>query len=587
MRDLAGHLPLPRSSFVTEVDRAALRISLGAVPAPNTYRSNVESTSVRRAADRRRRRWRRARRSIGGLAAVLAIAGLAFAAAVHWWSGASLAADRVALARIEVQPLGGSLVSARAYGAGGARIPLSVDGGRLLPRTLLSPGEAITIVVLVHRPSLLGWALGHSRTERLSLETPLARPTQRWPTLSAHKALTVGFSDAVDRVSYSTGRRRRIVSAHGSRVLSLGTRGPSGTVEVSAAARPWERLGAPVRITWFPPSRLPVVIVSPSLAGPLAPRSTIRLTFSRPVSEAIGSARPRFSVPVPGRWRTSGSDSHSLVFSPTGFGFPLAATAQVELPREFAVSDGDSPVKPARTIGLKVAGASLLRLQQLLADAGYLPLSWRPKGEPVSRQPLAEITAAVKPPEGTFSWRYPNTPPELQRLWIPAQPNQLTRGAVMLFEENHGLAVDGFAGARVWRALLGEAVDATKRREGYSYVYVHRNVPQLLTLWHNGRTVLTSPGNTGVPAAPTQLGTYPVFEHIPVGTMSGTNPDGSHYNDPGIRWISYFHGGDALHSFNRSSFGTPQSLGCVELPLATAARVWPYTPIGTLVTIEN
>ena len=64
--------------------------------------------------------------------------------------------------------------------------------------------------------------------------------------------------------------------------------------------------------------------------------------------------------------------------------------------------------------------------------------------------------------------------------------------------------------------------------------------------------VLTSPGNTGVPAAPTQLGTFPVFEHIPVGTMSGTNPDGTHYNDPGIRWISYFHGGEALHAFNRA-----------------------------------
>jgi hypothetical protein len=33
--------------------------------------------------------------------------------------------------------------------------------------------------------------------------------------------------------------------------------------------------------------------------------------------------------------------------------------------------------------------------------------------------------------------------------------------------------------------------------------------------------------------------------------------------------------------------GTPQSLGCVELPLASAAKVWPYTPIGTLVTVED
>ena len=69
--------------------------------------------------------------------------------------------------------------------------------------------------------------------------------------------------------------------------------------------------------------------------------------------------------------------------------------------------------------------------------------------------------------------------------------------------------------------------------------------------------------------------------------MSGTNPDGSHYHDPGIRYISYFNGGDAIHAFNRASFGTPQSLGCVELPLASAARVWPFTPIGTLVTVEN
>ena len=48
-----------------------------------------------------------------------------------------------------------------------------------------------------------------------------------------------------------------------------------------------------------------------------------------------------------------------------------------------------------------------------------------------------------------------------------------------------------------------------------------------------------------------------------------------------------FYRGDAIHAFPRASFGTPQSLGCVELPLPAAAKVWPYTPIGTLVTVEN
>jgi peptidoglycan hydrolase-like protein with peptidoglycan-binding domain len=234
-----------------------------------------------------------------------------------------------------------------------------------------------------------------------------------------------------------------------------------------------------------------------------------------------------------------------------------------------------------------VAPASFLRLEQLLAQEGYLPLDWTPAGEAVEPTMRRELAAAVDPPPGRFEWRYPSTPPELQALWKTGEPNTIVRGAVMMFQHDHRLTVDAIAGPKVWAAAISDAVAGKRRSGGYSYVYVHREVPQLLTLWHNGKVVLTSPGNTGVPAAPTALGTWPVFEHIPVGRMRGTNPDGTHYDDPGIRWISYFHGGEALHAFNRASFGTPQSLGCVELPLAAAARVWPYTPIGTLVTIEN
>jgi lipoprotein-anchoring transpeptidase ErfK/SrfK len=157
----------------------------------------------------------------------------------------------------------------------------------------------------------------------------------------------------------------------------------------------------------------------------------------------------------------------------------------------------------------------------------------------------------------------------------------------MRFEDTHGLEVDALAGPRVWRALIADAIAGEREADPYAYVFVHRGVPQSLNLWVGGQVILTSPGNTGVPQAPTQLGTFPVFEHIPIGTMSGTNPDGTHYNDPGIRWISYFNHGDAIHAFNRASFGTPQSLGCVELPLEAAAKVYPYTPIGTLVTVED
>lgn len=513
--------------------------------------------------------------------------GAGLAGAVFWWSGAQLVGDQVGLARVELQPLAGSLVSATASGPSGAPIHLLVRGRRLQPTVSLAPGEAVTVVVVVRRPGWLRWALGRSRTERLRVRAPVGNLRERWLTTNAQGAVRLRFDAPIDRVAYrSTGSSRTIVSASGARTVTLHVHGAAGTVEVASAARSWERFGAPATVTWFPASRLPVVVVEPSRADPIAPRTPITLTFSQPFAAALGSARPRFVSAVPGDWSTI--DAHTLRFTPTGFGFPFATALRLRFPRRVNVSDAGSAPAASESAAWKVAGARFLRLQQLLADAGYLPVSFHARaGHAVAPTAASEVAAAVAPPPGTFAWRYPNTPAELRQLWLPGQPNAITRGAVMMFEHDHGLSVDGVAGAQVWHALLVDAIEGKTRAGGYSYVYVHRNIPQLLTLWHDGRIVLTSPGNTGVPAAPTRLGTFPVFEHIPVGTMSGTNPDGSHYHDPGIRWISYFNGGDALHAFNRASFGTPQSLGCVELPLATAARVWPYTPIGTLVTIEN
>jgi peptidoglycan hydrolase-like protein with peptidoglycan-binding domain len=302
----------------------------------------------------------------------------------------------------------------------------------------------------------------------------------------------------------------------------------------------------------------------------LRPRSALTLTFARSVSAGLGSRLPRLEPATRGSWKQL--DAHTLSFQPAGFGFGLGNTIHVRL--------------PGRSLTWTVASGSILRLQELLARAGYLPLRWRPAADPPST-PAAEIAAAVSPPPGNFSWRYAQTPASLRTLWKPGGWNVVTQGAVMRFQYTHGLATDGVPGPLVWRALLRDDLAGRRLATGYSYVFVHETIPQSLSLWHNGRVILTSPGNTGIAQAPTAPGTWPVFEHIPVGTMSGTNPDGSHYNDPGIRWISYFHGGDALHAFPRASFGTPQSLGCVELPESAAAQVWPHTPIGTLVTIES
>ena len=519
------------------------------------------------------------------MTATLSLAG-AGAAAVYW-TGVALTTDPTALARVELGPLAGALASARAVGAAGEPIRLTIRGGQLIPQARLTPGEQVSIVVIVRRPSWLSWALGRDRRTLIKIRTPVANVSARWLTRPAGSAVRVAFDRPVVSIGYGTsGQRVRRELNSPRRVILVDTRTAVGSLEVAAAARTWERLGQPVRVSWFPPAALPVLITSPGPGARITPLTPIRLTFSRPVAEVLGSTLPTISPITPGHWKRI--DSHSVVFLASGLGVSLGTEVSVRLPHAAAVSTGSArPLHTTRLVQWTVPPASTLWLQQLLAQAGYLPLDWTPAGSPVTPTRRAELQAAIEPPSGHFDWGYPNIPPELRSLWIPGQPNQITRGAVMMFEHDHRLAVDGFAGPDVWSALIGDLIGGKRRSDGYSYVYVHRQLPQSLNLWHNGQTVLSSPGNTGVPAAPTQLGTFPVFEHIPVGTMSGRNPNGSRYVDPGIRYISYFHGGDAIHAFNRASFGTPQSLGCVELPLASAEKVWPYTPIGTLVTIEN
>ena len=67
--------------------------------------------------------------------------------------------------------------------------------------------------------------------------------------------------------------------------------------------------------------------------------------------------------------------------------------------------------------------------------------------------------------------------------------------------------------------------------------------------------------------------------------MSGTNPDGSHYSDPGVPWVSYFNGGDALHGFLRASYGSRRASAASRCRTRRPHEVYPYTPIGTLVHV--
>ena len=520
---------------------------------------------------------------------LFAAGALAAGAALLWWPDPSVEPDAEALARIAEPGYAGHVSKVVVRRADGSAIPVDVRHGGLWPAEQLGVGEKLTVEVTVRRPGWAGWLVGHTASVTRVVRTPSAHLRERWLELDQGDPVVARFRLPVRKVVLRVhGHARTLQFAHVRRTVDIGLSASAheraGSVSVSAAPSAWERPPEPTQLSWFPSRPVAQALVEPSTGVELAPDRPITLTFSRPVRTIFGTRLPTLTPATPGRWHLR--DTHTLAFEPRGLGYPLSGHVAVHLPQPVGLPQAAGRAK-TRTLAWDVRHGTILRLEQLLAQAGYLPLEWSPAADPPTTSAHAELAAAADPPAGRFHWRYENTPHELLALWKTGEWNEIVRGAVMMFQHTHDLEVDGFVGPKVWGALLADTLAGRTKTDGYSYVYVHRNVPQSLTLWHNGRTILRSPGNTGVPAAPTQLGTFPVFEHIPIGTMSGTNPDGTRYHDPGIRWISYFNHGDAIHAFPRASFGTPQSLGCVELPLDAAAEVWPYTPIGTLVTVEN
>ena len=489
--------------------------------------------------------------------------------------------DSSALAKINMGLAGGTVQSVHVTGPKGRAIPVSVSGGLIVPRGKLRPNERVSIVVVVKRPGWIGWLAGSTDTETLTLATPKTSLESHYLTLASGAPIKLTFSHPVSTFAYGQpGALRHETFARPQAVVTITRPSSAGTLAVAASPRTWESAGT-AYVTWFPAGAPSSAVVSPAPGTHISSSTPITLTFSKPYANILGGKMPNLSGSPPGRW--SALNSHTIVFKPTGYGYGLDATVSVQLPSGVQIVSAHGGV--ASNASWTVPSATSLRLNQILAQLGYLPVKWQPAGRPVGLTPAAQLSAAITPPAGNFSFIWANTPGSLKAQWNPDQQTVVSQGALMAFEQDQGMYGTSPGPAQVWHALISAAIKDQRSTFGYTYVMVSEASPESLTLWHSGRTVMTVPVNTGIPAAPTATGTYPVFEHILSGTMSGTNPDGSHYSDPNIPFTSYFNGGDALHGFIRASYGSPQSLGCVEMPYATAGRVYPYTPIGTLVNV--
>jgi hypothetical protein len=535
------------------------------------------------------RRWPK-RLLVGGLVTLVLAAVAAFVVSAFALSGSSIEPDGSSLGKVSTDSFGGEVSSVTATAVkSGKDVPVELVDDRIVPTKKLHAGMEIKVEAKVKRPSMIGFLAGSTKTVSQTVTMPAAKLEQKWLIVKSGKSPRLTFDQPVSEVAYGTPgemTHRKLDPPRTS--VTLGKQPSAGQMPVKWAMKN-EQLGKKKTVTWFPGTGTPIVAASPIAGSTISASTPIELTFSKPVKKIFGGEDPKLSPEIPGKWATK--NRHTVVFTPSGFGAPLAAELKVALPEKLGIVQSDGSTKEATTVGWEVPAGSEMRLQQLLAGLGYLP--WKFDGEEVSKTPEAQIAAATtEVPKGHFTPRWGNMPSGLKELWTPGEENVLVKGALMSFEERNGFEVDGLAGPVVWEALMkatiaGEVKPEDGAANGYSYVWVNKTEPETVNVWHNGKMILgEAPANTGIPGAETEDGTFPVYLRYEETTMSGENPDGSKYNDPGIKWVSYFNGGDALHEFDRASYGSPQSLGCVEMPGEEAEAIWPYTPIGTPVTIN-
>lgn len=312
-------------------------------------------------------------------------------------------------------------------------------------------------------------------------------------------------------------------------------------------------------------------------AKAVATNSDIKLTFSSSVEMSV---LPKLSPYVAGNWSKDGPDTLEFVPSAPFVPYTKEVVTLPGGPGGISGANGRT-LANSTSFSFTVASGSVMRLQQLLAQLGYLPLSFVPQ----SAAPVPPSSMALPQP-GSFTWRWKKLPTSLTSLWSSGNMNVVTKGAIMRFEDQTGLKTDGLAGPEVWSHLLDAVASGATDKLPYDYVTVTKARPEHVTVYSNGKSVLVTLANTGVAAAPTINGTFTVYLRYKSTTMSGTNPNGTHYVDHNVPWVSYFNGSQGLHGFVRPGYGYPQSVGCVEMPIPEAAKVWPLTPIGTLVTVE-
>lgn len=145
-------------------------------------------------------------------------------------------------------------------------------------------------------------------------------------------------------------------------------------------------------------------------------------------------------------------------------------------------------------------------------------------------------------------------------------------------------------------ATLTVASDVTKfdtEQQKVTWKIVVDRSKQTATVYNNDQVVQTfnvCTGKTG--KHETTPGNYFIYLKYQVQDMRGTNDDGSQYLTKGVKWISYFNGGQGFHTAGWNAAGIASgdptghgSHGCVNMNEADAKWIYDNCPDGTLVQV--
>jgi peptidoglycan hydrolase-like protein with peptidoglycan-binding domain len=247
-----------------------------------------------------------------------------------------------------------------------------------------------------------------------------------------------------------------------------------------------------------PATALQLVSVSPA-AGAKGVNGTrsVRVRFSQPLSP--NSPMPTLSPSIAGHWAVQGN---TAVFTPA-VGWLQKTKVTVKIPGGLAgvVSAEGSTAGDGGTLGsdlspsFTTASFSNMRLQELMAQLGYLPMTFKATSGPAvgATNARAQLAAAYRAPAGTFTW-HSGWPWALKSQWKPGKANILQVGAIRAFESVHKMTMDGIAGKALWSKLITAVAKVQKNPNGYTYALANQHYPEKITIWHNGKGGAHQPG---------------------------------------------------------------------------------------------